>query len=121
MKPSNNPKNIPEPYMEDTLQVKIKQIQRELENKMGTDFLKRITDYTFYFALEEAKRYELEKIPDELYRNISFNRLFRFRTEQALITIADYIQGMIWQGYSFKEIKHYLSNPRIPEVVVFEI
>lgn len=113
------PEPEPEPYKQDSFQVKINKIQEELESRFGKDFLDRIIEYSFRYALAEAKTYELSSIEDELSQKVAFSRLFRFRAEHALMETADYAQGMSWQGFNNVEIKHYLYN-RISEVVVFE-
>lgn len=110
----------PEPYKQDGLQVKIKSLESQIEAKLGKDLLKMIKEYGFRQANAQAKLFGLDKIEDQLEREIAFSRLERFKTEYTLMEVVDWIENLHAQGYSAQQIKNYFSADRIAEVVCFE-
>ena len=109
-----------EPYKQDGLQVKIKSLESQIEAKLGEDLLKRIKEYGFRQANAQAKLLDIDKIEDKLEREIAFSRLQRFKTEYALMEVADWIENLHSQGYSAEQIRIYFTPDRIAEVVCFE-
>ncbi len=110
----------PEPYKQDGLQLKITSFELQIEEKLGKDLLKLIQDYGFRQANAQARAFGLDKIEDELEKEVAFSRLKRFKTEYALMEVVDWIEYLHSKGYNLEQIRTYFTPDRLAEVVCFE-